>query len=223
MALQKFIFIANSEVFMSELAQKAKLLKELYLRKMCGEEYYDYSPPPKKIVSEKSKLPLSQIIANCALCELSKSAESKIAGEANNAEICFISLKPILPHSASFEMIENIAKRVFGAESYNILSLIKCATHISPNANHIKICGDYLKTQLKAQDSALCVIFGEEVAHFVLGNDERLENLRGRILSNIRDFIVTFHIGDLLRNERLKKEAMADFKVAKDFLDKGKK
>ena len=65
------------------------------------------------------------------------------------------------------------------------------------------------------------VIFGVEVAHFVLENDESLEILRGRILSaNQRNFIVTFHIGDLLKNQSLKKLALSDFNVAKDYLAK---
>lgn len=208
---------------MSEILEKALLLKQLYLRKLCGESYCQNITfsQKKPIVSEKSKMSLEQIITNCALCELSKSADSKHIGEIRKgAKICFITLKPIAPHSASFDMIENIAKRVFGVESYSLLSLIKCDTHKPSAKSHAKICFDYLKAQLANLDSRLCVIFGAEVAHLVLENDEPLESLRGRILTNAkkRDFIVTFHIGDLLRNQSLKKLALGDFKVAKAHL-----
>ena len=118
---------------MSEILEKALLLKQLYLRKLCGESYCQniVFAPKKPIVSDKSKMTLEQIIANCALCELSKSANGKVFGQINaDSQICFITLKPIAPNGASFEMIENIAKRVFGVESYSLLSLIKCDTHI---------------------------------------------------------------------------------------------
>lgn len=208
---------------MSELAQKVLLLKQLYLRKMCGERYCNDFTPPKKIINKQSKITLSQVIQNCALCELSKSAESKNAGFLNkNAKVCFITLKPISPHSASFDMIENIAKKVLCVESYSILSLIKCDTALQVGQNHIVSCGDYLKTQLRQMDCSLCIAFGVEVAHFVLENDNPIDSLRGRILSNIKDFIVTFHTSDLLRNPQLKKSALEDFKVAKIYLDKRK-
>ena len=66
------------------------------------------------------------------------------------------------------------------------------------------------------------MLFGEEVARFVLHSDESLEHLRGRILNNTnkRDFIVTFHVSDLLKNQSLKKLAFSDFQVAKDYLSK---
>lgn len=209
---------------MSEILEKVLLLKQLYLRKLCGESYcqnIDFTPK-NPIVSDKSKMSLEQIIANCVLCELSKSANNKICGTiTKDAKICFITLKPILPYSASFEMIENIAKRVFGLQTYCLLSLIKCDTHISSNATHEKICFEYLRTQLNALNSVkLFVIFGEEVAHLVLKSDEKLEHLRGRILNNAKKsvFLVTFRISDLLKNKNLKKLALEDFKVALEHL-----
>lgn len=203
---------------------KALLLKQLYLKKMCGEMYCQDFTPPKPLTSNKSKLNLPQIIESCLLCELSKSADKKICGNiAKNAEISFITLKPILPYSASYDMIENIAKNVFSVESYNLLSLIKCVTHIAHKQSHIDTCGDYLKTQIKHIDSKIFIIFGEEVAHFLLENDEKLESLRGRILTNIKDFIVTFHTSDLLKNHNLKKLAFDDFKVAKSYIQKRQK
>lgn len=208
---------------MSEILEKALLLKQLYLRKLCGERYcQNIALQNKPIVSQKSKMTLEQIIESCVLCELSKSANGKNIGQIRaDSQVCFITLKPIAPYSASFEMIDNIAKRVFGIESYSILPLIKCDTHIPSNTNHAKICFDYLKAQIGCVKARLFVIFGEEVAHFALQNDESLENLRGRILStNQRNFIVTFHIGDLLKNQSLKKLALSDFNVAKDYLAK---
>lgn len=213
---------------MSENLKKALLLKQLYLRKLCGERYCQSDSTnvlQKPIMSQKSKMSLEQVIQSCALCELSKSANGKRIGEiVGDSKVCFITLKPILPHSASFEMIENIAKRIFDMESYSLLSLIKCDTHIPSNETHAKTCFEYLKAQISQDKSKLFVLFGEEVAHLVLENDEKLDDLRGRILNNANksNFIVTFHIGDLLKNQSLKKLALNDFQVAKAHLAKNK-
>lgn len=209
---------------MSEIFKKALLLKQLYLCSLCGERYcQNIALQNKPIVSQKSKLSLEQIIQSCALCELSKSANGKNIGQIyQDSQVCFITLKPLAPYSASFEMIRNIANRVLKVESYSLLSLIKCDTHIPNNANHAKICFDYLKAQIQHTNARIFIIFGEEVAHFVLENDESLENLRGRILNNANksNFLVTFHISDLLKNQSLKKLALGDFNVAKDYLAK---
>lgn len=206
------------------MLEKALFLQQLYLRKLCGESYCQNFTPAKKLTSKNSKVSTEKLIESCSLCELAKNADSKICGAiAPNATICFITLKPTLPYSASYEMIENIAKRVFCVESYNLLSLIKCDTHLTPQQSHISTCGDYLKTQIETMNAKLFVIFGIEVAHFLLKNDEPLESLRGRILTNIKDFIVTFHTSDLLKNHNLKKLAFDDFKIAKAYISQQQK
>ncbi len=210
---------------------KALLLKQLYLRRLCGERYcqnIDFSRPQAPVFransvsgGAKSAANFKQIVQSCALCELHKGASGKILGEISaGADITFITQKPVPPHSVSLDMLQNIAKRVFGVESYNLLSLIKCDTIAPIKPTHEGICLGYLSEQMKLADSKMFIIFGEEVAHFVLNNDENLAALRGRILHNAnkRDFIVTFHISDLLKNQNAKKLAYEDFKLAKAYL-----
>ncbi|WP_181881771.1 uracil-DNA glycosylase family protein [Helicobacter sp. MIT 14-3879] len=176
---------------------------------------------PNKINFRKSSL--DEVIHSCSLCELSKSANNKVIGSINTeSRITFITLKPIVKYSASFEMISNISNRVFEEEFYNTLSLIKCNTHLQIKDEHAIVCMEYLKSQIDNLNPKLIIIFGIDSAKYLIGGDEKLEDLRGRVLNNLldkqRDFIVTYSISDLLKNQSFKKAAMEDFKIAKIYL-----
>ena len=70
----------------------------------------------------------------------------------------------------------------------------------------------------------IIILFGEIVTRHILQTEEKLENLRGRILKSKnllnkqKDFIVTYAINDLLKNPSLKPLAFDDFKIAREFL-----
>lgn len=202
------------------MLEKALFLKQLYLRKMCGETYCKMPNLNKQInIVEPKKL--NTTIESCTLCELCKQANNKIEGYLFGFDIAFITLKPVLEQTASFEMIENIAKKVFGVEKYSLLSLIKCNLDRENliNNHHIDACSGYLKTQLEKINPKLIVFFGSEI----LQNGD-LGLYRGRILSeNIlgkkRDFIVTFRIIDLIKSRENKASALKDFLSAKEFLN----
>lgn len=205
------------------MLSKALLLKQLYLKRLCGDRYCENITFKKPLSSSIANTNIAQAIKSCNLCELAKSTDNKIIGEITKASsIIFITLKPIVPYTSSFEMIKNIAQRVFEVESYSLLPLIKCDTHLNIQERHIDICMEYLKLQISELDSRLIILFGVEVANAILGIQEELEHLRGRILSHIldkqRDFIVTYSISDLLKNQSFKKSAMEDFKIAKTYL-----
>lgn len=205
------------------MLSKVLLLKQLYLKRLCGDTYCDNIIFKKPFRDGISITNINQTIKSCNLCELAKSADNKIIGiNDKNSTIIFITLKPIMQYTSSFEMISNIAKRVFEVESYSLLSLIKCNTHLKIQYKHIEVCMEYIKLQIQELDSKIIILFGDEVANALLGMQEKLDNLRGRILSHIldkqRDFIVTYSISDLLKNQSFKKAAMEDFKIAKTYL-----
>lgn len=205
------------------MLSKVLLLKQLYLKRLCGDIYCDNIIFKKPFRDGISITNINQTIKSCNLCELAKSADNKIIGISDKSStIIFITLKPIMQYTSSFEMISNIAKRVFEVESYSLLSLIKCNTHLKIQYKHIEVCMEYIKLQIQELDSKIIILFGDEVANALLGMQEKLDNLRGRILSHIldkqRDFIVTYSISDLLKNQSFKKAAMEDFKIAKTYL-----
>ncbi|MDE6886383.1 MAG: hypothetical protein K2P17_05050 [Helicobacteraceae bacterium] len=205
------------------MLDKALFLKKLYLKRLCGEMYCDEIIVDKgqdKIFKQDN---LDEVIANCSLCELNKSNRERISGIlVQDSPIAFITIKPLARYSASFDMVANIAKNVFNEKSYSLLSLVKCNTYTQINDTHIKACLVFLKSQLDSINPKLIIIFGSEILrHFSV--DENIENLRGRIFDNLlnkqRDFIVTYQISDLLKNQQNKKNAMQDFKIAKAHLE----
>lgn len=215
------------------MLSKVLLLKNLYSRRLIGEKYCDnieFRIKKDAIFSNFSKKNLDETIHNCNLCELSKTSQDRILGQTNTqSKIAFITLNPILNYSASYDMIKNIANNVFSLQSYSLLSVIKCNTSSNIKDVHTMVCEEYLKMQLESINPNLIVLFGIEVAKCILKVDDELENLRGRILKskNInnnnalnkeRDFIVTYAISDLLKNQSLKKFALLDFMNIKEFI-----
>ena len=204
---------------------KTLLLKQLYIRRLIGEQYCENIDMNLKKDAIFKSNNLDYVIKNCNLCDLSKSSKEKILG-LNGAisGIVFVTLKPILPFSASEVMIKNIAKNVFNEDSYSLFSMIKCNTNASIADKHIYVCKEYLKSQIDLLNPKIIILFGEIVARHILQTEERVENLRGRILKSKnllnkqKDFIVTYAINDLLKKPSLKPLAFDDFKIAKGFL-----
>lgn len=209
------------------MLSKVLLLKQLYLRRLIGEKYCESIQFRVNKDSIFNKNNLDSAINNCSLCDLSKVSKEKISGICNSdSKIAFVTLKPILPFSISEEMIKNIANRVFGVESYSLLHIIKCNANTNIKDEHISICKEYVKMQLDSIEPKLIILFGGEIAKYLLCSCEKLEDLRGRILrsknllNKEREFIVTYAINDLLKNPSLKKLAFEDFKIAQEFLNK---
>lgn len=204
---------------------KALLLKQLYIRRLIGENYCENIDTNLKKDAIFKSSNLDDVIKNCHLCDLSKSSKEKILGLSGGVNsIVFVTLKPILPFSASEIMIKNIAKNVFNEDSYSSFSIIKCNTNVNITDKYMYICKEYLKSQIDALNPKIIILFGEIVARHILQTEEKLENLRGRILESKnllnkqKDFIVTYAINDLLKNPSLKPLAFDDFKIAKEFL-----
>ena len=206
---------------------KIFLLKQLYLRRLIGEQYCENIDLNIKKDAIFKSGNIDDVIKNCNLCDLSKYSKEKILGlNGASGGIVFVTLKPILPFSASEVMVKNISKNIFNTDSYSSFSMIKCNSNASINDKYIYICKEYLKSQIDSIDPKLIILFGEDVARHILQTEDKVENLRGRILKSKnllnkeKDFIVTYAINDLLKNPSLKPLAFDDFKIAKEFLSK---
>ena len=162
------------------------LLKQLYLRRFVGERFTTFVRPRSKREAIFAANDLDSVIKNCQLCELGKASKTRHIGIIKpHSPLVFITLKPILAHTKSSEMLENIAKKVFGVESFSAISLIKCecAAEDKIPQKSLEICAKYAKTQVSQLSPALVILFGEKVAQIVLETSETGESLpRGRIL-----------------------------------------
>ncbi len=205
---------------------KALLLRQLYLRKLAGEMYCESVTFSSKKDSAFHQSNIKDVVDNCALCELSKYAKEKMSGYYSgiNVELVFITLKPIVPYTTSFEMITNIANNVFLSASYSIFSVIKCNVYNEVKDTHISVCKEYLKIELDSISPKLIILFGKDVAKCILDTDDSVEDLRGRIINidkfsnKQKNFIVTYAINDLIKHPSLKKFALNDFMNAKQLL-----
>ncbi len=205
---------------------KVFLLKQLYIRRLIGEQYCENIDLDEKkdIVLKSSNIDV--MIKDCNLCDLSKYSKDKFPGiNGLKYGIVFITLKPILPFSASETMIKNISNNIFNINSYSLFSIIKCSVNINIDDKCMYVCREYLKSQINIIDPKLIILFGEDVARCVLNTDDKVENLRCRILKSKnllnkeKNFIVTYAINDLLKNSSLKPLAFDDFKMAREFLN----
>ena len=120
---------------------KIFLLKQLYLRRLIGEQYCENIDLNIKKDAIFKSGNIDDVIKNCNLCDLSKYSKEKILGlNGASGGIVFVTLKPILPFSASEVMIKNISKNIFNTDSYSSFSMIKCNSNASINDKYIYIC-----------------------------------------------------------------------------------
>lgn len=207
---------------------KVLLLKQLYLRKLVGERYCQNISYKNRSDIPLANFDLSEIVNNCSLCELSKCCKDRVYGKLDSdCDIVFITLMPVLQYSISYEMLSNIALKVFARRSFSVLSLIKCNTYSEVKDSHIMVCKEYLYKQINTINPRLIVLFGHEVAMKILCVDDELKDLKGRILdakifenknTNQSKIIVTYAIYDLIKNLTFKKQAFEDFKAVREAL-----
>lgn len=203
-------------------AQILKLLqlKQLYKRQACGERYTNtlFRPQPNALPTHNTDV----LIKNCSLCNRIKHCKEPSIGLINpQASICFISEIPLVSDTQAFVqnksaiMLQNIITNVFKLplSQVSILSLIKCDP-LNPHFERSEIlsCKDYALTQLQNLAPKVCVLLGDVVSEYILGN--RLEH--SRILwHNNKKFLITYALNELVRNPSLKTQAHNDFLIAK--------
>lgn len=216
-------------------------LKRLYLKQMCGErftQYQEHTPQKKtsvfKAMGGANNKDLDSMIATCSLCARSKLTSHRASGVVNpHTLVCFITQnplvdshhnKPVFVENKSAVMLQNMIANVFRLplESCSILSLVKCPIESTPHIDEVSACIGFLHTQLEQIAPKVIVLFGQECARYMLG--QSLESVRdfrdyGRILwHNNRSFLLTYSLGEIVRNPSLKPQVMQHLLVAKGVL-----
>ena len=194
---------------------KLLLLKNLYLKKLIGQKYCKSIELSQIQNIEFVKKDINYIINNCSLCELGKRDKSRFSGLMQvDSIVAFISLKPILKSTNSFEMLKNIANNVFHTNSYSALSIIKCNALGDVVDSHILSCMPYLKEQLIKINPKIVILLGVEAAKHILNTNDDINKLRGRVFtaSSIGEskFIVTYSTNEINRNSSFKKHVLDD-------------
>ncbi|MDO7822680.1 uracil-DNA glycosylase family protein, partial [Helicobacter pylori] len=117
-------------------------------------------------------------------------------------------------------MLESIIQKVFNypLKDCSILSLLKCDSNSLNLEEEINACLPHLTWQLDNSTSKVIVVFGEILPKRLLNLSK--EESFGRIVSlKTKHFLSTYALEDMLKNPTLKKEALAHFKIALQFLN----
>ncbi|EMJ42955.1 hypothetical protein HMPREF1434_01290 [Helicobacter pylori GAMchJs124i] len=117
-------------------------------------------------------------------------------------------------------MLESIIQKVFNypLKDCSILSLLKCDSNSLNLEEEINACLPHLIWQLDNSTSKVIVVFGEILPKRLLNLSK--EESFGRIVSlKSKHFLSTYALEDMLKNPTLKKEALAHFKIALQFLN----
>ncbi|EJB59507.1 uracil-DNA glycosylase family protein [Helicobacter pylori] len=189
-----------------------------------GETYTDISliKPQNKPLNKQ----VHEGIENCNLCKRHQHSKP-ITGLFNpTSKIAFITLTPMLDSQLHFLnnlkalMLESIIQKVFNypLKDCNILSLLKCDSNSLNLEEEINACLPHLIWQLDNSASKVIVVFGEILPKRLLNLSK--EESFGRIVSlKTKHFLSTYALEDMLKNPTLKKEALAHFKIALQFLN----
>lgn len=197
-------------------------LKELYTLKGLGECYIEHQVLQSKI-SCSNDIDIKNKILHCKLCARSKMGEAVFGNIQQNAKVIFATLLPVMNSKGQFlpirsvKILQDIIKNVFcfAPSQYSVLSLLKCAdTPIK--SEEFDCCKPYFFEQINLSMQGVILCFGgnEALEFFELNKNcfGKIINFRGRRL------LVTYSLGELLKNPSLKKEAMRHFVLLKEVL-----
>ncbi|MGL2633363.1 uracil-DNA glycosylase family protein [Helicobacter pylori] len=194
------------------------------MERLLGETYTDISltKPQNKPLNKQ----VHEGIENCNLCKRHQHSKPVIGLFNPTSKLAFITLTPMLDSQLHFLnnlkalMLESIIQKVFNypLKNCSILSLLKCDSNSLNLEEEINACLPHLTWQLDNNASKVIVVFGEILPKRLLNLSK--EESFGRIVSlKTKHFLSTYALEDMLKNPTLKKEALAHFKIALQFLN----
>ncbi len=203
---------------------RLQTLRSLYMERLLGETYTDISliKPQNKPLNKQ----VHEGIENCNLCKRHQHSKPVIGLFNPTSKLAFITLTPMLDSQLHFlnnlkaAMLESIIQKVFGysLKDCTILSLLKCDSNSLNLEEEINACLPHLIWQLDNSASKVIILFGEILLKRLLNLSK--EESFGRVVSlKTKHFLSTHALEDMLKNPTLKKEALAHFKIALQFLN----
>lgn len=203
---------------------RLQTLRSLYMERLLGETYTDISltKPQNKPLNKQ----VHESIENCNLCKRHQHSKPVIGLFNPTSKLAFITLTPMLDNQLHFLnnlkalMLESIIQKVFNypLKDCSILSLLKCDSNSLNLEEEINACLPHLIWQLDNSASKVIIVFGEILPKRLLNLSK--EESFGRVVSlKTKHFLSTYALEDMLKNPTLKKEALAHFKIALQFLN----
>ena len=168
---------------------------------------------------------LEESIKDCKKCKLYNNRNNIVLGCGNkNAKIMFIGEGPGADEDIQGEPFVGKAGKLMNQafkgvgikrEDVYICNVVKCRPPMNrnPEADEIKECLDYLRTQVMLVKPQIVVLLGSIALKAILGEEYSITKARGKWVSqkNI-EYMPTFHPAALLRDESKKINFWNDLK-----------
>jgi DNA polymerase len=165
-------------------------------------------------------------IGDCKRCRLHKGRTNLVFGVGNvNADIMFIGEGPGADEDAQGEpfvgragqLLNNmIAAMGIKREDVYIANVVKCRPpgNRTPERDECDTCGPFLMRQVEVIQPKMIVALGATAAKYLIGINDSMNNLRGRIYEfKGTKLVVTYHPAYLLRDPRRKAETWKDLQI----------
>ena len=170
-------------------------------------------------------------IGDCTRCRLSKGRKQIVFGVGNiDADIMFVGEGPGADEDEQGEPFVGRAGQLLNnmitamgirREDVYIANVVQCRPpgNRNPERDECDTCGPFLMQQIETVKPKIVVALGAVAAKYLLGINDSMTNLRGRIY-DFKDtkLAVTYHPAYLLRDPRQKAEAWKDLQMVMKYL-----
>jgi|SRR4051812_10268323 uracil-DNA glycosylase family 4 len=170
-------------------------------------------------------------IGDCTRCRLSQQRTNIVFGVGNtDADIMFIGEGPGADEDAQGEPFVGRAGQLLNnmitamgikREDVYIANVVKCRPpgNRTPERDECDTCSPFLMKQIEVIKPKIIVALGAVAAKNLLGLNDSMANLRGRIYDfRNTKLVVTYHPAYLLRDPRQKGEAWKDLQMVMKYL-----
>ncbi|MBI2682176.1 MAG: uracil-DNA glycosylase [Acidobacteriales bacterium] len=170
-------------------------------------------------------------IGDCTRCRLHQGRKNIVFGVGNvDCEIMFVGEGPGADEDQQGEpfvgragqLLNNMIQAMgLRREQVYIANVVKCRPpgNRTPERDECDTCGPFLMRQVETIQPRIIVALGATAAKYLLGVNDSMSNLRGRIYDfRSTRLAVTYHPAFLLRDPRQKAEAWKDLQMVMKFL-----
>jgi len=186
----------------------------------------------EQITPEKALLLIREDLGDCTRCPLHKQGRKQIVFGVGNAraDIMFVGEGPGADEDQQGEPFVGRAGQLLNnmisamgirREDVYIANVVKCRPpgNRTPEREECDTCSPFLLRQIAVVNPKIVVALGAVAAKTLLGVNDAMVNMRGRIydFKNTK-LAVTYHPAYLLRDPRQKKEAWKDLQMVMKYL-----
>ena len=186
----------------------------------------------QQMTPEQALRAIREDIGDCTRCVLHKQGRKQIVFGVGNprADIMFVGEAPGADEDIQGEPFVGRAGQLLNnmisamgitREEVYIANIIKCRPpgNRTPEREECDTCSPFLMRQIEVVKPKVIVALGAVAAKSLLGVNDAMVNLRGRIYDFKKTrLVVTYHPAYLLRDPRQKKEAWKDLQMVMKYL-----